>query len=61
VVVSEMLYFVTNIAHQNNEKIYVVIGPNIIIDQVMHGATIYRGKQFVQFVIVFHLLMVKAW
>jgi hypothetical protein len=55
VVVSEMFYFVIDIAHQNNEKIYVVIGPNIIIDQVMHGATIYKGKQFVQFVTIFHL------
>jgi hypothetical protein len=59
--ISEMFYFVTDIAHQNNEKIYVVIGPNIIIDQVMHGATIYKGKQFVQFVTNFHLLRVKAW
>jgi hypothetical protein len=42
VVVNEMFYFVIDISHQNNEKIYVVIGPNIIIDQVMHGATIYR-------------------
>lgn len=59
--VSEMFYFVIDIAHQNNEKIYVVIRPNIIIDKVMHGATIYRGKQFVQFVTIFHLLRVKAW
>ncbi len=59
--ISEMFYFVTDIAHQTNEKIYVVIGPNIIIDQFMHGATIYRGKQFVQFVTIFHLLRVKAW
>ncbi len=56
-----MFYFVIDISHQNNEKIYVVIGPNIIIDQVMHGATIYRKKQFVQFVTIFHLLRVKAW
>jgi hypothetical protein len=61
VAVNEMFYFVTDISHQNNEKIYVVIGPNIIIDQVMHGATIYRKKQFVQFVTIFHLLRVKAW
>ncbi len=59
--ISEMFYFVIEIAHQNNEKNYVVIGPNIIINQVMHGATTYRGKQFVQFVTIFHLLKVKAW
>ncbi len=59
--ISEMFYFLIDTAHQNNEKIYVVIGPNIIIGQVMRGATIYRRKQFVQFVTIFHLLRVKAW
>ncbi len=56
-----MFYFAIDIAHQNNEKIYVVIGLNIMIDKVMHDATIYKGKQFVQIVTIFQLLRVKAW
>jgi hypothetical protein len=48
-------YFVTNITYQKNERLYVAINPDIVLNEILHGVKKQKQK-LLQLVIIFNLL-----